>query len=74
MTHEEDISKSREKEQVVDKYDYAFFDESIPFESMENQETEKLKVFFDHEIQEVKEIKEGLSALSLTLTSWNDDR
>ena len=62
------------KVQGDDDFDYAFFDESVPFESLEDNEASKLKDIFDHEIKEVKEIKEGLSVLSLTLNSMNDDR
>ena len=57
-----------------DEFDYVFLDESVPFESLEGKEVSKLTYIFDHEIKEVKEIKEGLSVLSLTLHSWNDER
>ena len=59
----------------VDKLDFDYIDESIPFESLEEAGKEKLlNGLFDHEIKEVIEIKQGLSILSLTLNSSSINR
>ena len=69
-TSESVDGKSPEAQDRVDKLDFDYKDESIPFESFD---VFGEKEEFNHEVKEVEEIREGCK-VSLTLTSSGFDR
>ena len=75
VENKKDSTKTDSQVLQIDKLDFEYIDESVPFESLqEHQDKNGLDELFDHEIKEVKEIKEGLSILSMTLSPNIDDR